>query len=60
MKPEFRKVQSLMNDTSFAIVIPKEMVKKMGIGKGDSVKVEMIEERYLNTESNSYLMVTKA
>lgn len=48
MKPEFRKVQSLMNDTSFAIVIPKEMVKKMGISKGDTCKVTFSDEMVTN------------
>lgn len=44
MKPEFRKVQSLMNDTSFAIVIPKGMVKKMGITKGDTLKISEFDD----------------
>lgn len=43
MKPQFRKVQ-LINDSSFAIVIPKDMANEMKIEKGDNVKIQYIED----------------
>jgi hypothetical protein len=36
---EYRKVQGLVGDQSFSIVLPKSYAIALGIGKGDFVKV---------------------
>jgi hypothetical protein len=36
---EYRKVQGLIGETSFSVILPKEYALKLGIGKGDFVKV---------------------
>ena len=36
---EFRKVQGLVGESSFSIVLPKSFANALGIGKGDFVKV---------------------
>jgi len=36
---EYRKVQGLMGESSFSIVLPKSFANALGIGKGDFVKV---------------------
>jgi hypothetical protein len=36
---EFRKVQGLVGESSFSIVLPKSFAIALGIGKGDFVKV---------------------
>ena len=42
---EFRKVQGLIGETSFSIVLPKIYAINLGIGKGDFVKVKQEENR---------------
>jgi hypothetical protein len=36
---EYRKVQGLVGEQSFSIVLPKSYAINLGIGKGDFVKV---------------------
>jgi hypothetical protein len=36
---EFRKVQGILRDQSFSIVLPKRYAVNLGLGKGDFVKV---------------------
>lgn len=36
---EYRKVQGLVGEQSFSIVLPKSYAVNLGIGKGDFVKV---------------------
>ena len=42
---EYRKVQGLVGDQSFSIVLPKSYAVSIGIGKGDFVKVHQEEDR---------------
>ena len=42
---EYRKVQGLVGDQSFSIVLPKSYAIQLGIGKGDFVKVSQEENR---------------
>ena len=41
---EYRKVQGLVGEQSFSVVLPKSYAIHLGIGKGDFVKVSQ-EER---------------
>jgi AbrB family looped-hinge helix DNA binding protein len=36
---EYRKVQGLVGEASFSIILPKQYAISLGIGKGDFVKV---------------------
>ncbi|MGC2426249.1 MAG: AbrB/MazE/SpoVT family DNA-binding domain-containing protein [Nitrososphaeraceae archaeon] len=38
-KIEYRKIQAIVGDLSFSLVLPKQYVIDLGIGKGDFVKV---------------------
>jgi bifunctional DNA-binding transcriptional regulator/antitoxin component of YhaV-PrlF toxin-antitoxin module len=42
---EFRKVQGLVGEQSFSIVLPKPYATILGIGKGDFVKVHLEGDR---------------
>lgn len=42
---EYRKVQGLIGETSFSIILPKAYAINLGIGKGDFVKVRQEEGR---------------
>jgi phosphate uptake regulator len=44
---EYRKVQGLIGETSFSIILPKEYALNLGIGKGDFVKVRQEERRII-------------
>jgi len=46
---EFRKVQGLVGELSFSIVLPKSFAIDLGLGKGDFVNV-YIEEKKLIVE----------
>jgi len=37
--PEFRKVQGLVGESSFSIVLPKSYALNLGISKGEFLKV---------------------
>ena len=42
---EYRKVQALIGETSFSVVLPKSYVTNLRINKGDFVKVHQEEHR---------------
>ena len=44
---EYRKVQGLVGESSFSIVLPKSFAIALGIGKGDFVKVTLGEKQLL-------------
>ena len=44
---EYRKVQGLMGESSFSIVLPKSFANALGIGKGDFVKVYTDERKII-------------
>jgi hypothetical protein len=44
---EFRKVQGLLGEASFSVVLPKEYAINLGIGKGDFVKVKREHNRII-------------
>lgn len=44
---EYRKVQGLVGDQSFSIVLPKSYAVNLGIGKGDFVKVSQEHDRII-------------
>jgi hypothetical protein len=48
---EVRKVQGLVGEQSFSIVLPRQYATKLQIGKGDYVKV---------TQQNKRIIVEKA
>jgi bifunctional DNA-binding transcriptional regulator/antitoxin component of YhaV-PrlF toxin-antitoxin module len=42
---EYRKVQGVVGEQSFSVVLPKSYAIHLGIGKGDFVKVSQEENR---------------
>ena len=38
---EIRKIQGLIGETSFSLILPKTYANKLLIGKGDFVKVKL-------------------
>lgn len=44
---EYRKVQGLVGEQSFSVVLPKSYAVSLGIGKGDFVKVSQEGERLI-------------
>jgi bifunctional DNA-binding transcriptional regulator/antitoxin component of YhaV-PrlF toxin-antitoxin module len=44
-KFEYRKVQGLIGETSFSIILPKAYATNLGIAKGNFVKVHQEEDR---------------
>jgi antitoxin component of MazEF toxin-antitoxin module len=46
-QPQYRKVQGLIGETSFSVILPKQYAVNLGIGKGDFVKVHQEEERII-------------
>jgi len=42
---EYRKVQGLVGESSFSIVLPKSFANALGIGKGDFVEVYTENEK---------------
>jgi antitoxin component of MazEF toxin-antitoxin module len=44
-KFEYRKVQGLIGETSFSVILPKHYAINLGIGKGDFVKVHQEDEK---------------
>ena len=41
---EYRKVQGIIGQQSFSIILPKAYAINLGIGKGDFVKVRLEED----------------
>lgn len=46
-KQEYRKVQGLVGESSFSIVLPKSFAVALGIGKGDFVKVHTEHQKMI-------------
>jgi len=46
-KPQYRKLQALVGETSFSVVLPKQFAINIGLGKGDFVKVSQEENRII-------------
>jgi AbrB family looped-hinge helix DNA binding protein len=44
---EYRKVQGLVGESSFSIVLPKSFALSLGIGKGDFVKVYTNDQKII-------------
>jgi antitoxin component of MazEF toxin-antitoxin module len=44
---EYRKVQGLVGEQSFSVVLPKQYAIHLGISKGDFVKVQEEERRII-------------
>ena len=44
---EYRKVQGLVGDQSFSVVLPKQYAIHLGIAKGDFVKVQEEEGKII-------------
>jgi hypothetical protein len=44
---DLRKVQGLQGERSLTIVLPKEFAFKLGIGKGDWLKVTMADAKLI-------------
>ena len=44
---EYRKVQGLIGETSFSVILPKEYAVNLGLGKGDFVKVKQEANRLI-------------
>jgi len=44
---EYRKVQGLVGEQSFSVVLPKSYANHLGIGKGDFVRVTQDEKRII-------------
>jgi antitoxin component of MazEF toxin-antitoxin module len=44
---EYRKIQGLVGDQSFSVVLPKKYAIDLGIGKGDFVRVSQSEGRII-------------
>lgn len=42
---EYRKVQGLVGEQSFSIVLPKSYALHLGIGKGDFVKIHEEDQK---------------
>jgi bifunctional DNA-binding transcriptional regulator/antitoxin component of YhaV-PrlF toxin-antitoxin module len=42
---EYRKIQGLIGETSFSVVLPKSYAIHLGISKGDFVKVRQEENK---------------
>lgn len=41
----YRKIQGLVGETSFSLILPKQFALKLGIGKGDFVKVGIEDQK---------------
>ena len=44
---EYRKVQGLVGETSFSIILPKTYAIHLGISKGDFMKVKLENNRII-------------
>jgi len=45
MPNQYRKIQGLVGESSFSLVLPKQFAINLGIKKGDFVKVRQEENR---------------
>jgi hypothetical protein len=46
-KLEYRKIQGLVGDHSFSVVLPKKYAIDLGVSKGDFVKVSQLDGRII-------------
>jgi predicted rRNA methylase YqxC with S4 and FtsJ domains len=46
-QPQYRKIQGLIGESSFSIVLPKSYAMDLGISKGGFVKVYCIDNRII-------------
>jgi bifunctional DNA-binding transcriptional regulator/antitoxin component of YhaV-PrlF toxin-antitoxin module len=46
-KTQYRKIQGLVGETSFSVVLPKQYAIALGIEKGDFVKVSQDGHRII-------------
>jgi antitoxin component of MazEF toxin-antitoxin module len=44
---EYRKVQGLVGETSFSIILPKTYAIHLGVNKGDFMKVKLEDNRII-------------
>ena len=44
---EYRKVQGLVGETSFSIILPKTYALELGVNKGDFMKVRLENNRII-------------
>jgi hypothetical protein len=44
---EYRKIQSIVGEHSFSVVLPKSYAINLGIGKGDFVKVFLVADKII-------------
>lgn len=47
LQNEYRKIQGLVGDASFSVVLPKQFATSLGIAKGDFVKVHLDSDRII-------------
>ncbi len=45
--PQYRKIQGLVGESSFSIVLPKSYAIDLGISKGEFVKVYCIDNKMI-------------
>ena len=45
MNIQYRKIQGILGDQSFSVVLPKEYAQTLGISKGQYVRVTLEGER---------------
>jgi antitoxin component of MazEF toxin-antitoxin module len=50
---EYRKVQGLIGETSFSLILPKMYAKNIGLEKGDFVKVQQEGSRIIIEKADS-------
>jgi hypothetical protein len=46
-KPQYRKIQGLVGDSSFSLVLPKLYAQNLGISKGEFVKVYCMDDQII-------------
>jgi hypothetical protein len=44
---EYRKVQSILGDVSFSVILPKEYAINLGLKKGEFVKVWQVDSKII-------------
>jgi antitoxin component of MazEF toxin-antitoxin module len=44
---EYRKIQGLIGESSFSIILPKKYATDIGLNKGDFVKVHKIDNKII-------------
>lgn len=52
-KPQYRKIQGIMGDVSFSLVLPKEFALHLGLRRGGFVKVYQDQNRIVVEKAES-------